>query len=350
MLAASVLGAVAEAYGVGGASQLAGQAAQGVAAGYIASYSREQELQADQLGAEYLVRNRYDPKNMVDVIAVLKMQEQFAADQARAAGRQPRQGGDWLASHPSNEQRLASIRSIAAGYPSAPGAYADDGRERYLKAIDGMVYGDSPEQGVVRGQNFYHAGLGLALTAPPGWRIQNAQDAVTLINPAGDAGLVMKAVPPKAGATHEEILKNLIKPTQGKVEKRSFNGLGATHFIGQRQNQQGQAQAVQATVVSGPQGSNYLMIYAARDAAARERALPQLRAAEASFRPLGAADRKAAEPWTLKAVPYPRGGFAELAKSSPLLPPDKAEQQLRLINGSYGGGEPKPGQLVKVVD
>ena len=133
------------------------------------------------------------------------------------------------------------------------------------------------------------------------------------------------------------------------MEKRSFNGLSATHFIGQRQNQQGQAQAVQATVVSGgPANANYLLLYAAKDAPARERALPQMREAEASFRPLTAADRKAAEPWELKVVPYPRGGFAELAKRSPL-PADKAEQQLRLINGFYGGGEPKAGQLVKLV-
>jgi predicted Zn-dependent protease len=61
---------------------------------------------------------------------------------------------------------------------------------------------------------------------------------------------------------------------------------------------------------------------------------------------LTAGDRAAAKPWTLRTVPYPKGGFAELAKGSPLASP---EQQLRLINGVYGGGEPKAGQLVKVV-
>jgi predicted Zn-dependent protease len=75
--------------------------------------------------------------------------------------------------------------------------------------------------------------------------------------------------------------------------------------------------------------------------------LRQLREAESSFRPLTAADRAAARPWTLRTVPYPRGGFRELARQSPL--PD-AEQQLRLLNGAYAGGEPAPGQLVKVVE
>jgi predicted Zn-dependent protease len=35
-----------------------------------------------------------------------------------------------------------------------------------------------------------------------------------------------------------------------------------------------------------------------------------------------------------------------LARRSPL---ERAEQQLRLINGVYGGGEPQVGQLVKIV-
>jgi predicted Zn-dependent protease len=60
-----------------------------------------------------------------------------------------------------------------------------------------------------------------------------------------------------------------------------------------------------------------------------------------------AQDRSAARPWVIRTLPYPRGGFAELAKTSPIARP---EQQLRLINGYYAGGEPKPGQLVKVID
>ena len=83
--AVTVLGAVLEAAGVGGAH---GRRAvsQAVAAGLVASYSRDQELQADQLGAEYLVRTHYDPRNMVEVIQVLKDQERYAADAAKAAG------------------------------------------------------------------------------------------------------------------------------------------------------------------------------------------------------------------------------------------------------------------------
>ncbi|MBA2721726.1 MAG: M48 family metalloprotease [Methylibium sp.] len=341
VLAASVLGAV---FGVG---DVASQLSQGVAAGYVANYSREQELQADKLGAEYLVRNNYDPQNMVDVINVLRNQERFAAEQARAEGKTPRQGPDWLASHPSNEQRLEDIEQIAAGYDQKT-KYVDDGRARYLQALNGMPFGESREQGVTRGRNFYHEPLGIALTAPQGWRIQNSQDAITLINAAGDAGLIVQLAPSKAGNTHEEIIKNAFKPTQGRVEKYDINGLPATRFAGTRRNAQGQAQNVAATIVTGPDRNNFVLLHAARDTATRQRAAASLREAENSFRPLTPADRKAAEPWVLRTVAFPPGGFAELAKRSPLM--TNPEQQLRLINGVYGGGpQPKPGQAVKVI-
>jgi len=52
VLAATILGAVLEIKGVSGATDVASTVSQGVAAGFIASYSRDQESQADKLGAE----------------------------------------------------------------------------------------------------------------------------------------------------------------------------------------------------------------------------------------------------------------------------------------------------------
>ncbi len=347
--AATILGVLIEGVtGVQGAAQAANQIGQGVAAGRLASYSREQETQADALGAEYLSRTRYDPRNMIDVIQVLKNQERFAADQARAEGKAVTEGGNWLASHPSNDQRLADIRQVATRYT---GTYDADGRERYLKAVEGLAFGDSAAQGLVRGRGFYHSELGIALTAPEGWRIDNRPDAVLLANAAGDAGLLMRLVPASAGSNHDEILRKLVQPADGRIDRRSLHGLAATHFEGVRRNAQGQVQPVRFTIASGPAGSkpqHYLLQYMARDAAALQRALPQVQEAEASFRALTAADRQAARPWQLRTAAFPAGGFAELAKASPL--GARAEAQLRLLNGAYGGGaEPKVGAAVKIV-
>jgi predicted Zn-dependent protease len=345
VLAATILGAVLESQGYSGAGQLASDLSQNVAAGYIASYSREQELQADELGAEYLSRNRYNPQNMVDVIGVLKAQERYAADAAKAEGRPAPAGANWLSSHPSNDQRLTEIRQIAAKYK---GSYGDDGRSRYQQAIDGIAFGESADQGLTRGRNFYHEGLGIALTAPQGWKIDNSPNAILLVSGAGDAALIVKLVPPQAGKTHEEIIRNALKPVSGQTQARSINGLAATQFTGVVRNSQGQQSNARLTLVSGPHDHIYVLQYAARDAATLQRNLAQIGEAENSFRGISAAERNAARPWKIDIVPYPAGGFAELAKQSPLT--TLAEQQLRLINGSYdGGAAPRVGQPVKVV-
>jgi predicted Zn-dependent protease len=341
-----LLGAVIDAKGGGGIGQQIGEASQAAAAGYVAKYGREQELQADGLGAEYLSRVNYDPRNMIDVIRVLKDQERFAAEVARAEGRPVSQGGNnWLASHPSNDQRLDAISKVSAQY-QANKNYADEGRQRYLQMIQGMPYGETAEQGLTRGRNFYHASLNFAMTAPSGWRIGNEAEQLTLANPAGDAALIVQLAPPNAGRTHEEVIRNTVKPVSGRSDRYTLNGLPATHFTGAVQAQGGQ-RGVELTVATGAGGQHFLMIYAAKDAAALQRSRASLREAEGSFRAMSAQDNAAARPWVLRTTALPRGGFAELARSAPMatLP----EQQLRLMNGVYSSGNVTAGALVKTV-
>ena len=345
VLAASIFGLVLESQGVGGAGDLIGGVAQNAAQGYVAKYGREQELQADGLGAEYLSRVQFDPRNMVDVINVLKNQERFAADLAKTEGRAAPAQNSWLASHPSNDQRLERITKLSAQY-KATTPYADEGRTRYLQMMEGVAFGESAEQGLTRGRNFYHSDLNFAMTAAPGWKVQNDTEQLMLVNPARDAGLIVQLVPPKAGNSHEEIIRNVLKPTSGRVEPLKLNGLSATHFVGTREGQNGERRNTEATVVTGANGNNYLMVYAAKDPATLQNNRAGLQEAERSFRAMSAADKAAAKPWTLRTTSLPRGGFAELARSSPLANP---EQQLKLINGVYAGGDIKAGTPVKIV-
>ncbi len=104
----------------------------------LSGYGREHELQADRLGAEYLARIGYDPKNMIDVISVLKSQEEFDKFQARREGRQPRAYHGVFASHPRNDLRLQ--QAVAAANKYKKGATRDAGHDRYLKMIDGLRF------------------------------------------------------------------------------------------------------------------------------------------------------------------------------------------------------------------
>jgi predicted Zn-dependent protease len=181
-----------------------------------------------------------------------------------------------------------------------------------------MTFGESREQGVTRGQNFYHEPLGIALTAPRGWKIQNSPEAIVLVNGEGNAALVVQAIPEKAGTNHEEIIRNAVKPNTGSIDRRTLNGLQATHFVGTRLNAQGQSQRVEVTIVTGPSNHLYAFLYAAKDEQSLQQAHGQMQDAESSFRALTDADRNAARPFRLKTVRFPSGGFAELARKSPL--------------------------------
>jgi predicted Zn-dependent protease len=353
VLLANVLGAVLESKGYSGAGDLTNQVSQMTAAGYIASYSRDQESQSDQLGAEYLARNNYDSARMIDVIQMLKNQEAFDADVARQAGRSVPPRTNWLASHPSSEKRLADIRQTALLNHNPK---AEVGRERYLQAINGIVFGESREEGVTRGAQFFHEPLGFALTAPPGWRMQNSSSNLTVINAAGDAALVMRTVPAAAGETHAAILQKLFNPVNGRTSETSINGFAATSFVGTARvpsngqaGGQGGTQSVDATLITGPRHQHYLLMHMAKSAAILQRERDTILVAERSFRALSDKDRALAKPWRIKVVPYPAGGFAQLAKRSPASLPN-AEAQLRLINGAYPDGTLKVGSLVKVVE
>ena len=345
-LLGSILGMVLDAKGGGGIGQQIGEASQAAAAGYVAKYGREQELQADGLGAEYLSRVNYDPRNMIDVIRVLKDQERFAQDVARAEGKSVPQGGNsWLASHPSNDQRLEQIGKIAAQY-QANKNYADEGRLRYLQMIDGMPFGESPEQGLTRGRNFYHSGLNFAITAANGLRINNEADQITIVNASGDAALIVQLAPPNAGRSHDDVIRNAVKPSSGRIERYTLNGLQASHFTGTVAAQGGQ-RSIELTVATGASGQNFIFLYAAKDAATMQRNRATLKETESTFRAMSAQDTAAAKPWVLRTAQLPRGGFAELATRLPLttLP----EQQLKLINGVYSSGNVAAGAVVKMV-
>ena len=167
-----------------------------------------------------------------------------------------------------------------------------------------------------------------------------------MINPTRDAGLTIHMVPPNSGKTHDEVIRNLIKPDSGRVEPRQINGLPATHFVGTRPGKNGQRNSIELTIVTGPNNTMYILVYQAKDVATLQRNMAPMRETENGFRAMNQNDAAAARPWLLRTTTMPRGGFAEMARATPIANP---EQQLKLINGVYASGTIPPGAAVKVV-
>ncbi len=322
----------------------AGQAVSGVAGQMITSYGRDQELQADQLGAQYLAVNGYDPKGMIKVIGVLKNQEVFAADRARAEGKTAQKMPDWSSSHPSNDQRLHDITEIANSLKRQ--GSTDAGRERYLRAINGMTFGEGRDQGVVRGNSFYHEPMGVGFSVPANWKLRNSADTVLAINNESTVGVAMALVT-GAGATDEEVIKKIFKPETGKADKTQINGLATTYFVGRAVGEDGKPVPLELAIVNYNQ-QKFMFRSMFKSIEARNAAANEVRAVVTSFHPLTANDRQLAKPYQIRTMPLAAGqSVSTLARGTPL--GKYAEQELRLVNGIYPQGELQSGRLVKVV-
>ena len=88
---------------------------------------------------------------------------------------------DFLASHPNAPQRVELAKSHARAFGQE--GVGDRGRDYYLAGIDGLLFGDSPNEGYVRGTEFLHPVLGVKFSVPNGFRIDNNADAVLATGP-----------------------------------------------------------------------------------------------------------------------------------------------------------------------
>lgn len=148
-------------------------------------FSRSQELEADELGIQYLQKAGYDPKAMGTVLASLAAQNSLDAQlQGRGNATIPQ----WASTHPDPASRVRTALSKAQ-----PLGSGNTNRNTFLTRIDGLLYGDDPKQGVIEGSQFIHPELRLAFTAPSGFYMVNGTRAVSINGQSGKAQMTLGA-------------------------------------------------------------------------------------------------------------------------------------------------------------
>lgn len=136
-----------------------------------ALFSQAQELEADAKGVRTLVAAGFDP---FAAARFLERMGRHAELPALNAASQPRPG--FLSTHPATPERIERAKQSARQF-AAPGI-GRTARNSYLRALDGMLYGDDPREGYVRGREFAHVELGIAFTVPQGYVLKNTSAAV----------------------------------------------------------------------------------------------------------------------------------------------------------------------------
>ena len=163
-------------------SDLAGKQALARGKLRLAAFSRQQELQADLIGVRTLGEAGYDPYAAARFLDTMAAYSKFTSVEPDSD-----QSLDFLSSHPNAPQRVELARRHARQF-GPEGTYGDTGRDYFLAGIDGLLYGDSPQEGYVRGHTFLHGTLGIRFDVPDGFQIDNKVDAVLATGP-GDVAI-----------------------------------------------------------------------------------------------------------------------------------------------------------------
>ena len=309
---------------------------QDLAGAWLSGYGRDHELEADRLGAEYLARTEYDPQAMIRVISVLKDQELFDLEVAKQEGRQPSHYHGVFATHPDNDTRLRQAVGesdhLTVEHPR--GGYID-----YMRHIDGLVFNDSNDQGVVRNGKFLHADLGIALTFPPEWKILNKPEKLIATSPQGDATIEFKVDDHPSGTPSDRAQRMAGGNSRLTTEVLNVGQLPA-------------AIVTQSSAMTGVVYFNnkaYIIVCQAKSREAFDTRRNAMLDTVKSFHAMNKWEREQAKPLTIKLIiPHTGDTYDALARHSPL--GKDAESYLRLINGNYPKGEPTPGQYLKVVE
>jgi len=302
----------------------------------LAAFSRAQEFEADGIGVGISARAGFDPFGASRFLTGM----QRNADLKSSAGGNDPRALDFLSSHPATPERVKNALVNARQF-SSPGAGARD-RSDYLASLDGMVFGEDPSEGFVRGRRFVHPKLAFTFTAPPGFTLDNTAQAVLGLMYGGGEALRLDVVSVPAEQTLTAYLKSgwIENVDSASVEDTTINGFPAATATASGDNWSFRLYAVRF-------GSDvYRFIFAAKNKSAQ--ADKSFRESVMSFRRMGLKEASEIHPLRLKIVTVGAGDTQEkLARR--MAPSERPLDVFRVINGLAPGDRLTPGEKVKLV-
>ena len=322
-------GAAADAYG----------AVAGVA---LRSYSREQEYESDLLGVRYMARAGYDPGAMSTFLSRLLAHSRFEAELRGQPGKADAFG--IMQTHPRTADRIARAIQEAG---AIPGDQAMTARDVYLGKLDGLLYGDNPEQGFARGRRFLHPLLRFAFEAPRGFRLVNGLKQVIARGPGGAVILFDRAPEPRRGPMTVYLTRVWADGVDlSGVQRLDINGMeAATGHT--RLNSRSGARDLRLVAIRYDDRSIYRMVFLTPPKSTGRHARA-FRETTYSFRKLSPAEAAALKPLRLEIRRVrPGDSAAKIAERMPF--EDHRLRRFLVLNGISQGAQLPAGHKIKVV-
>ena len=308
----------------------------------LASFSRSQEFEADGIGVGIAARAGFDPYGAVRFLTSMERSSELKAEQSAAINPG---APDFLSSHPATPERIVNALANARQY-RAPAADTPDDQAKakasYFGNIDGIVFGEDPSEGFVRGRRFLHPKLGFTFTAPDGFTLDNTAQAVLGVKRGGGEALRLDVVKVPAEQTLAAYL------TSGWIENidaATVDNVVINGFPGATAAAKGDQWDFRLYAVRF--GSDvYRFIFATKHHSPETDR--QFRESVGTFRRMTLAEIEQAKPLRLTVVTAAPGDTVEKLASR-MAVPDRAIERFRVLNGLGPTDKVKPGSEVKVV-
>jgi len=318
---------------------------------WMMGYGRENEMEADRLGLEYATKTGYRPEAMRNVFKVFQQQESFERDRAKAEGREPNLYHGVFSSHPAPDDRMMQAARGAAQVTDEPPGGWTDNRDAYLKAIDGLPYGSSRAQGIVRDNRFYHSQMGITMAFPRGWHVDNERDRLLAYTKSKDTimQVTVDKQPEKQGP-REFLMEKLRGGTFRYGESIDVNGMKGYAIVTTNGSPLDGGSGPVRWAVLYRDGSAFLFAGASRSAnAGRPEADGLFMSSISTLRSLKPSEFPLAEPYRIKVIQADAATkLDDYAKSVPV--EQFKKEELLLLNGLYPNKSPQPGDYVKVIE
>ena len=215
-------------------------------------YSREDELEADKLGAEYSSAAGYDPREAIGLFQTLN----------RIQEKEGQGMPSFLATHPNPGDRIQRIRELTG--PSRDKRPPAD--SRYLNGIDSLVLGEDPRQGFVEANVFYHPALRFRFPVPRGFKVINQPTQVMMVESQNRAVLGFTSSADKS--PESAAARFLNQPRLRVIERGPMRSDGFPAFVvlADAQKQNGQVVRVMAYFIEYRGGVYHFVGYTAPQA------------------------------------------------------------------------------------
>ena len=303
----------------------------------VRGYGREHELEADGLGAKYMHNAGYDPEALLEVIGVLKDQEQFQRVKAKSTGKPVASYHGLYATHPRNDQRLQTVIRTAGDLTTGEPVVDPEVPGKFRQHIEGLVWGPSV-QSEREDNRYYHNKLGFSFQHPPDWDVKTSGQAIIATAADGAATLTITLRRKDQASTPRQVLETSATGSLAQGTELDQAGLKGYTAIASSAGNSKRLAVIDYNSLS------YLFDGAAGNFSSED---PALLAIIESFRPMHPKERQTGRGYHVHYIQVPRGAtMASLAASVRI--PD-AEAQLRLLNGLYPRGEPRTGDWIKMI-